>query len=178
MKKALYFFIFILFSFPLSAQSIEFYTFTDLVALKSLLPSQIYGTVGFGASLNEDIAIEIPFSFLFDQTGGKEAYLDTSIQLLIYPWNNGPYISLSLIKLVTFVGNYLPEENFHYLNDMSIGYRWNFFKQFSLSPQITLRDPTQIYKETYEYIHGFVPSFSKINFSLNVHITIANISID
>lgn len=167
-----------MFTLPLGAESIELYAFTDLMALKSFHPSQIYGSVGFGATLQDDIAIEIPISFLLDQTGGKEAFIDTSINLLIYPWPKGPYLSLSLIRLVTFVGDFLPEENFHYLNDISIGYRWNFYSLFSISPRITIRDPSQIYKESYEYIRGFVPSYSKIDFSLNVHFTIHNISID
>ena len=178
MKKALYFFICIFITLSLGAQSLELYVFTDAIVLKSLLPNQIYSAVGFGASLDEDIAVEIPVSFLFDQTGGKEAYLDSSIQLLIYPWGDGPYLSLSLIRLVTFIGDFLPEDNFHYLNDISIGYRWNFLNQFSISPRITLNDPSRIYNEGYEYIHGLVPSFRKIDFSLDVHMKIANISID
>jgi hypothetical protein len=178
MKKALYFFIYIILALPLGAESIELYAFTDAMAVKSFLPSQIYGSVGFGASLHEDIAIEIPVSFLFDQTGGKEAYVDTSIRLLIYPWSKGPYISLSLIRLISFVGDFLPQENFHYLNDISIGYRWNFFSLFSISPCVTIRDPSELYKENYEYIRGFVPSFGKIDFSLNVQFTITHISID
>ncbi len=175
MKKALYFFIYIIFTLPLGAESIELYAFSDAMAVKSFHPSQIYASVGFGASLQDEIAIEIPVSFLYDQSGGKEAYIDTSVNLIIYPWSKGPYLSLSLIRLITFVGDFLPEENFHYLNDISIGYRWNFYSIFSISPRITLRDPSNIYKESYEYIRGFIPTFSKIDFSLNVHFTITNI---
>lgn len=178
MKKALYFFIYIIFTFSLGAESIELYTFTDVMALKSLLPSQIYGSIGVGASLDEDLAVEIPVSFRFDKTGGEEFLIDTSIQLLIYPWGRGPYISLSLIRLIAFMGNYLPEENLHYLNDIGLGYRWNFFSLFSISPQIILTDPSAMYEESYEYIHGFVPSFNKIEISINFHITLNNISID
>ncbi|NCB02819.1 MAG: hypothetical protein EOM67_11725, partial [Spirochaetia bacterium] len=139
MKKALYFFIYIIFTFPLGAESVELYAFTDIMALKSVMPQQIYGAIGFGATLNEDIAIEIPVKFLIDSTGGDEAILDTSVHLLIYPWEKGPYISLSLIQLITFIGSFTPQEPFHYLNEISIGYRWNFFNILSISPKITIR---------------------------------------
>ena len=177
MKKALYFFILIIFTLPVTAESVELYAFTDLMAVTSLLPQKIYGSLGFGASINEDIAVEIPIKILVDQTGGDEILIDTSINLLIYPWERGPYFSISLIQFISFIGAYVPSDRFHYINEMNLGYTWNFFKSFSLSPQISFRDPNFTYSDSYEYIHGFIPSFSKVNFSLNFQITISSILI-
>ena len=161
-----------------ATDKVDLYGSTDLSFIQSFFTPHIYASVNIGATLERDLAVEIPVGLYFDNSGGSEILLDTSINLLIYPWESGPYISLSLINLIVFLGEYRPHESIHYLHKMGFGYRIVINERFALSPQLIIVDPSQMYQESLSYIQGFIPSYGKLAFSLFCQYTFCTLSIE
>ncbi len=178
-KQLIVLLVFCCFTGTLAAsENIDLYGATDLAIAQSFFYPHIYASVAFGALIEEDFAVEVPLSIYFDRSGGSEILLDSSINVIVYPFDQGPYLSLSLVKLLFFVGSFTPHEALHYLSSLAIGYRWQLDNTISLSPQITLLDPSQMYEESLSYIQGFIPSIRKLSFSLFFQYNITSLGID
>jgi len=159
-------------------ENITLYAGVDLSCVQSTFLSHLYVSCDVGATIEKDLSVEIPLSLYVDQSGGGEILLESSVNILVYPWSTGPYISLSLIDFLLFIGDFTPNESIHYLSTIGFGYRWEINDRISLSPQITLVDPSLMYEETVEYIQGFIPTFSKVTVSLSFHYAITTLSIE
>ncbi|MFA5467463.1 MAG: hypothetical protein WC224_00215 [Sphaerochaetaceae bacterium] len=159
---------------PLSAGSAEdqnglkIKLFLDAVALEVLWTKHISIRGGVGASLENGVAFSLPFYFLIDRSGGDEVLMDIGLKLHCYPWKKGPFFSLSLAQFALFIGPYPPEETLHYLSEIGIGYTWEILPYLFIEPEVLYRDPSNTFKESFTYIHDYIPGYQKFQFCLKV----------
>lgn len=157
-------------------QVVDLYAFTDLALIQSAFISHLYCSAGIGATVEKELSIEIPVSLYADTGGGNEILLESSVNVVVFPWSCGPYISLSLIDLIAFLGDYAPKDSIHYLSTIAFGYNWEVNDRWAVSPRVTIHDPSVMYEETLSYIRGFIPTFPKVSFSLYIRYSFAKLS--
>ena len=114
------------------------------------------------------VTFELPVSLIIDRTSGGEMLLDFSLDLKYHPWEQGPFVGLSLAQMCLFVGPYRPTEYYHFINELSFGYTWYATSDLYVEPSIVFRDPSDSYDDSFDYLHGLVPGFGKLRIQVQV----------
>ena len=156
--------------------TLNFHLFFDAWAIDALWAPHVGLRTGIGATLTSGIGFELPLFFLIDRTGGGEALLDIALKLTCYPWQKGPFISLSLAQVALFIGPFVPQESIHYLNEIGIGYTWEFIPDWYIEPAILYRDPSHTFPESFTYIADYIPGYKKFQIFLKFGWIFASIS--
>lgn len=149
-------------------QEISLYTTYDAMTVDSLWRSHVRFRFSAGVMLSEGVGFELPIACVIDQSGGDEILFDFSLRLLVHPWGRGPFIGFTLTQVAVFAGTHIPHEPIHYLNECVFGYTWEFAPGWFVRPSIIYRDPSESVPESFSYVSGLVPSWSRLQFSLDV----------
>ena len=149
-------------------RSTQIHVFADTWSIDSVWMSHTGIRLGMGMSHPDGIGVELPVSLLIDRTGGGELLLDLALKLVCHPWGTGPFVAISMAQVCFFIGQYIPQDPVHYLNEIECGYTWNFYPGWFLRPSVIYRDPSNGFPESHTYIQALIPAFSKFQFCLNV----------
>jgi len=162
---------------PTHEQSkISLYGTIDALSVDALWQNALRFRLSVGSMVSEGVGFEIPVACTFDHSGGDEVLFDISLKLLVHPWGTGPYIGFTLTQLILFTGTHVPNEPIHYLNECVFGYTWEFAPRWFVRPSIIYRDPAESATESFAYITGLVPSWSRLQFSVDVGWVFASIA--
>lgn len=156
--------------------TLDFNLFFDAWAIDALWSKHVGLRTGVSAVLESGIGFELPLFFLIDRSGGGEVLLDIALKLICYPWQRGPFLSLSLAQVALFIGPFVPQESVHYLNEIGFGYTWEFIPGWYVEPAILYRDPSNTFPESFTYIADYIPAFKKLQVCLRFGWNFASIS--
>lgn len=110
----------------------------------------------FRLRLSDEFALKLPVSAVM---GGEGVFMDTGLMLVYYPFNTGPFVSLSLIQFGFEIGEAVLNDRIISLNEVSLGWTWNYLESWFAEASVVIRDPSGTYREEYEMIRGAFPSF-------------------
>ena len=156
--------------------TLNFNLFFDAGVVDAVWTKHVGLRTGVNAMLTSGIGFALPLYLLVDQSGGGEVLLDIALKLICYPWQKGPFLSLSLAQVALFIGPFVPRESVHYLSEISIGYTWEFMPGWYVEPAIIYRDPSNTFPESFTYIADYIPAFKKFQGSLKVGWNFASVS--
>ena len=159
-------------------QNISLSVTYDVMTVDALWRDHVRFRFSGGLLFSEGIGFEIPITCIMDRSGGDEILFDFSLRLLVHPWGTGPFIGFSLAQMVVFTGAHVPHEPVHYFNESVFGYTWEFAPGWFVRPSIIYRDPAESAPESFAYVSGLVPSWSRLQFSLDVGWIFASIAPD
>lgn len=142
--------------------------FLDSAVVDALWSSHVDIRAGVALGFIPGVTFEMPVSLLIDRTSGGEMLLDFSLNLKYHPWEQGPFVGLSLAQMCVFVGPYRPSEYYHYLNELSFGYTWYANPDWYVEPSVVFRDPSDSYNDSFAYLQGLVPAFGKFRVHVQV----------
>jgi len=157
-------------------RSTGIHVFADAWSIDSVWMSHTGIRLGMGMSHPDGIGVELPVSLLVDRTGGGEILLDLALKLVCHPWGTGPFVAISMAQVCFFIGQFIPQDSLHYLNEIEFGYTWNFIPEWFLRPSVIYRDPSNGFPESYTYVQALIPAFGKFQFCLNVGWNFASIA--
>ena len=167
----------LLFPLLLSAgERVRLRLFLDALAIDALWTKHIGLRGGVGAIMDNGVGFSLPIYCLIDRSGGEEVLLDIGLKLLCYPWKRGPFFSVSLAQVSLFVGNYIPEEQVHFLNEIGIGFTWEILPYLYIEPELLYRDPSNTFPESFTYIKDHIPGYQKFQICLKVGWTSKNLA--
>lgn len=158
----------LLLSFIFASDTVKLSVGLDSALIDAIWRNHVELRFSFDLISEIGIGVRLPLSLLIDRSGGNEILLESGVTLLYFPWLKGPFISLSLAHLSAFIGPYAPEQRFHYLSEIEVGYRWEFLPHFYIAPSLLYRDPSLSDSDAHQYIQDFIPSYSKLAVALNV----------
>lgn len=163
---------------PLAAdgEAVDLYATVDTVAIDAIWRDHISLRFSVGSMIVDGVGIELPVAYTVDRSGGDEILLDIALKLMVYPWGSGPFMSLSLSQACMFIGSFVPEDSIHYLNEIGIGYTWEFSPRWFLRPSVIYRDPSNSLEEDFAYVEGLVPTRGKVQFCLEIGWLFASIT--
>ena len=142
--------------------------FVDAAVVDALWSRHVDIRFGVALGFIPGVTFELPVSLLIDRTSGGEMLLDLSINLQYHPWEQGPFVGLSLAQICLFIGPYRPSEYYHYLNELSFGYTWYATSNLYVEPSVVFRDPSDSYNDSFAYLQGLIPAFGKFRVHLQV----------
>ena len=157
-------------------KSTGIHVFADAWSIDSVWMSHTGIRLGIGMTHPDGIGVELPVSLLVDRTGGGEILLDIALKLVCHPWGTGPFVAISMAQVCFFIGQFIPQDSLHYLNEIEFGYTWNCFPGLFLRPSVIYRDPSNGFPESYTYVQALIPAFGKFQFCLNVGWNFASIA--
>jgi hypothetical protein len=137
------------------------YVFLDGAVVDAAWANQVTVRGGISAALVPGVTFELPLMLMIDRTSGNEMLFDIVLNLKYHPWEEGPFIGVSLAQVCMFVGTYRPPETYHFLNEISFGYTWHIGQDLYMEPLVTFRDPSGSFNDSYAYVHGLVPGYRK-----------------
>lgn len=121
--------------------------------------------VAFRMRLSQTFEMKLPFGLSF---GSEGQFLSLGIDLLYYPYETGPFVGLSLLGAGFELGSHYLSDRIINLNEISIGWTWNFMKQMYAEASLTIRDPSGICKKQYDAILGTFTNYTTYRFRLLV----------
>ncbi len=142
--------------------------FLDAAVVDALWSSHVDIRAGIALAFIPGVTFEMPISLLIDRTSGGEMLLDLSLDLKYHPWEQGPFVGLSLAQMCVFVGRFRPSEYFHYINELSFGYTYHVTSDWYVEPSVVFRDPSDSYNDSFAYLQGLVPAFGKFRIHVQV----------
>lgn len=130
----------------------------------------------FRVDIEEDFSFDVPITISFPQKGKQYGrFYDIGIFLCYFPWERGPYISVSLIQLGFFPRASEIEDRIIGLNEVTFGWKFKILKDFSIEPQISVRDPSETFSEEYSFLRGIYSSYSSFRLRIIVSWDFLNI---
>jgi hypothetical protein len=150
------------------AQAVDLLVSADAWAIESVWTRHVSLRFAFEMRHGSGIGVQVPLSLILDRTGGGEALLETAVNLVCLPWGSGPFISLALAKISMFVGPFVPQDRIHYVNEIALGYSWEFLPGWFVQPSVVYRDPSDGHAESHAYVQALVPSYQKFRFCLDI----------
>jgi hypothetical protein len=173
------FILFIVLFAPLPADShdsdISFSVAADVMVIDALWRDHIALRFSLDTDLGEGIAISLPLSCTFDRTGGDEILLDIALNLLVSPWETGPFVGITLTQIALFIGPYVPQQPIHYLHEIAFGYRWEVLPGFFIRPSVVYREPADENPDSFSYVSALVPTRKRLQFCLDIGWVFASI---
>ena len=151
------------------------------VALCVILPVGAFcsGRMGFGADLasaqdiflgeesyqvsmdirtmvSEEFQIRIPMAISFLRTS---LMFEGGIVLAYYPWRTGPFMALSVFQMgfTSGCGNL---ENMVNLNEVQIGWTFEFGPGLFIEPSLAVRDPSGTFSDEYSRLKVSFPCYT------------------
>jgi hypothetical protein len=142
--------------------------FLDAAVVDALWSSHVDIRAGVALAFIPGVTFEMPISLLIDRTSGGEMLLDLSLDLKYHPWEQGPFVGLSLAQMCVFVGPYRPSEYYHFINELSFGYTYHVTSDWYVEPSVVFRDPSDSYNDSFAYLQGLVPAFGKFRIHIQI----------
>ncbi|MFC2821187.1 MAG: hypothetical protein ACTTJW_04950 [Sphaerochaeta sp.] len=107
-------------------------------------------------TVSEEFQIRIPLGFSINRTS---QLWETGFDIVCYPWGAGPFISLSLFR-AGFSRNCENIDSMVNLNEVSIGWTFEFGPELFVEPCLCVRDPSGTFTEEYSRIKGTFPCYT------------------
>ena len=152
-----------------------------MLALCLVLPVGAFcsGRMGFGADLasvqdvflgqgsyqvaldvrtmvSEEFQIRIPMAVTFLKTS---LMFEGGIVLVYYPWRTGPFMALSVFQM-GFTSGCSNLENMVNLNEVQIGWTFEFGPGLFIEPSLAVRDPSGTFSDEYSRLKGTFPCYT------------------
>lgn len=113
--------------------------------------NDIEASIAARVRVSDEFALKLPVTAVF---GYESVFLDTGIMLVYYPFGTGPFVSLSLLHFGFETRQRLLGDRIVSLNEVTLGWTWNFTSSWFLEAELTVRDPSGTFEDQYEMIRG------------------------
>ena len=90
---------------------------------------------------------------------GESLMLEGGIDLVYYPWRTGPFLALSVFRM-GFTGGCSNLENMVNLNEVQIGWTFEFGPGLFVEPGLAVRDPSGTFSDEYSRLKGTFPCYT------------------
>lgn len=116
------------------------------------------------AMVSDEFQIRVPLGVAFCN---QSLFFETGMQVVYYPWHEGPFMSLSLFQ-VGFSSNCENLDNMVSLNEVLVGWTFEFGPGIFVEPSIAIRDPSGTFSSEYSDLKGTFPCYSSFRGRLAV----------
>jgi len=114
--------------------------------------------------VSEEFQIRIPFAF----TMNEASFLgESGIVLVYYPWAEGPFMGLSVFQAGFSQGSDILD-NMVNLNEVLIGWSFEFGPGLFVEPCLVIRDPSGTFSDEYSSLKGAFPCYTTFRGRLNI----------
>jgi len=152
--------------------SITFGLFIDTGVVDALVSDHLYVKGGIELVVTDGFVLDMPVTVVFDRSGSdmdnRITLLDIGLLLKYYPGNLGFWTGLSLFQGVNFIGNNQPEQRYHYMTEIALGYTFILPNGLYIEPSVIFRDPLKTFHDSLDYIQDYVPGYSDFRICLNL----------
>ncbi len=114
--------------------------------------------------LSEKFQIRVPFSVSVNRSA---FLLESGIVLAYYPWEKGPFMGLSVFQ-AGFSHGSDTLDNFVNLNEVLLGWSFEFGPGLFIEPCLAVRDPSGTFSDEYSSLKGAFPCYTTFRGRLNV----------
>ncbi|MCF7943868.1 MAG: hypothetical protein K9L21_05515 [Spirochaetia bacterium] len=148
--------------------------FADLGASDFIVSDHLYLRGGARIEVTDGFVMDLPITAVFNlnraDTAAEDDYvlLDIGILLKYYPGNGNFWTGISLFQGVGFIGDKLPEQQYHYMAELVFGYTLALPNGFYIEPSIIVRDPLGTFGDSLDYIQDLVPGYGDYRVGLAV----------
>ncbi len=133
----------------------------DLRALDALFLPTMQAKAEVKMDINAEFSLRLPVSLTSDLIYNDVQLWEFGLFLDYHPWNNGLYLSVSLIQMGLFTGLDKPGVSTLYLNEVAFGYTWHMTQSFYLEPRIVITDPSGVFESEYDLVMRTFPDRTK-----------------
>ncbi len=133
----------------------------DLRALDALVLPTMQTKAEVKMDISTEFSLRLPVSLTSDLIYNDVQLWEFGLFLDYHPWNNGLYLSVSLIQMGLFTGLDKPEVSTLYLNEVAFGYTWQMTQSFYLEPRIVITDPSGVFESEYDLVMRTFPDRTK-----------------
>ena len=152
--------------------AITFGLFADTGVVDALVSDHLYLKGGVELVVTEGFVLDMPVTVVFDRRGSDVStgavLLDIGLLLKYYPGNFGFWTGLSLFQGVNFIGEHQPEQRYHYMTEIAMGYTFKLPFGLYIEPSVIFRDPLKTFHDSLDYIQDYVPGYGEFRICLNV----------
>ncbi|NQT57412.1 MAG: hypothetical protein HQ557_00375 [Bacteroidetes bacterium] len=152
--------------------AITFGVFADAGAVDALVSDHLYVKGGIVLVVTDGFVLDMPVTVVFDRSGSdinnRITLLDIGLLLKYYPGNLGFWTGLSLFQGVNFIGDNQPEQRYHYMTEIALGYTFNLPFGLYIEPSVIFRDPLKTFHDSLDYIQDYVPGYGDFRICLNL----------
>ena len=124
-------------------------------------------SLDFRTMVSDEFQIRIPLSCTFIRTS---LMFEGALVLVYYPWQTGPFLGLSVFQM-GFTCNCPDLENLVNLNEVQIGWTFEFGPGLFVEPSLVVRDPSGTFSDEYSRLKGVFPCYTtfrgKLSFGWN-----------
>jgi hypothetical protein len=146
--------------------------FVDAGVMDALVSDHLYVKGGFEIVVTEGFVLDMPVTAVFERSGSdisnRITLLDIGLLLKYYPGNLGFWTGLSLFQGVSFIGNNQPEQSYHYMTEIAMGYTFKLPNGLYIEPAVIFRDPLKTFHDSLDYIQDYVPGYGDFRICLNL----------
>jgi hypothetical protein len=143
--------------------------FADAISAKSLVHDDVQVRGGIMFDLDKQFMLTIPVTYTIQKYG--YSLLDASVNLRWTPTKYGLFAGISFFQSVSIQGDQRPEDWFHHMSEIQVGWHVRIGSLFYIEPMLLFRDPAGIHKESLEFIQASVEDYSRFTAVLNVGIS-------
>ncbi len=151
--------------------SITVGAFVDSGVADALVSEHLYLHGGVSLVLTEGLALDLPVTVVFNRNTATPAedyiVLDFGMLLKYYPGDLGFWTGITLFQGVNFIGEKQPEQQYHYMSEIDIGYTFRWPSGFYIEPAVIFRDPLHTFRDSLEYINEYSQGYDEIRIALN-----------
>jgi len=162
MKKTLLTLALVLLLFPVWAGSESTLSLgLDLRGLDALFLPTLQAEAELRLEINAEFSLRIPVSLTSDLLYNEVELWEFGLFLDYHPFQNGLYLSVSLIQMGVFSGFDKPETSTLYFSEVAFGYTWHITKTLYLEPRLVIADPSGVFESEYDQVMRTFPDRSK-----------------
>ena len=133
----------------------------DLRGLDALFLPTLQAEVELRLEINNEFSLRTPVFLTCDLLYQEVELWEFGLFLDYHPFQNGLYLSVSLIQMGIFSGFDKPETSILYLSEVAFGYTWHITKALYLEPRLVIADPSGVFESEYEQVMRTFPDRSK-----------------
>ena len=106
--------------------------------------------------VSDEFQIRIPMAVSFAE---ESLMFEGGLSLVYYPWRTGPFLALSVFQMgfTRGCGNL---ENMVNLNEVQIGWTFEFGPGLFVEPSMAVRDPSGTFTDEYSRLKGAFPCYT------------------
>lgn len=108
------------------------------------------------AMVSDEFQIRIPMAVSFVETS---LMIEGGIVLVYYPWRTGPFMALSVFQM-GFTSQCDNLENMVNLNEVQVGWTFEFGPGLFIEPSLAVRDPSGTFSDEYSRLKGTFPCYT------------------
>jgi hypothetical protein len=106
--------------------------------------------------VSSEFQVRIPMSVVFSKT----SYMfEVGVTLVCFPWETGPFMGISMFQ-IGMTGKCPDLENLVNLNEVIVGWSFEFGPGLFVEPAVVIRDPSGTFSDEYSRIKGTFPCYT------------------